>query len=108
MNPLCSCQKNRHPREDARRQRSWLLRAKKMAELIVPGTLFALLPKCPMCLAAYVALGTGFTMSYASAQILMRTLTVLCIGTLALCVAKRLVNFSPKKQTINFQPPQAR
>jgi hypothetical protein len=78
-----------------------------MAGFIVPGTLLTLLPKCPMCLAAYVALGTGFTMSHASAQILMRALTVLCVGTLALCMARRLVNFSSKKQTINFQPTQA-
>lgn len=60
-----------------------------------------------MCLAAYVALGTGFTISYASAHILMRTITVLCLGTLTLCVARRLLNCSPKKQTINFQPTPA-
>jgi hypothetical protein len=84
-----------------------LIRAREVAGFIVPGTLLTLLPKCPMCLAAYVALGTGFTISYGSARLLMRAFTALCIGTLALCVARRLVNFNSKKQTINFQPTQA-
>jgi len=44
-----------------------------------------------MCLASYVALGTGFTMSYASAHVLMRTPTVLCISTLAFCVVRRMM-----------------
>lgn len=61
-----------------------------------------------MCLAAYVALGTGFTMSYPSAQILMRAVTVLCIGMLALCVARRIVNSGLKKQACNLQPTPAR
>ncbi len=108
MNSPCSCQKNRDAREDARHQESWFIRARKVAELIVPSILLTLLPKCPMCFAAYVAVGAGITMSHGSARILMRTLTVLCIGTLGLCVARRLLNWSPKNQTINFQPTQAR
>jgi hypothetical protein len=84
------------------------MRARKAAGLVVPGTLLTLMPKCPMCLAAYVALGTGFTMSLASAKILMHTLIALCIGTLLLCLARRLVNWIPKRQTIKCQPTPAR
>jgi hypothetical protein len=79
-----------------------------MAGVIVPGTLLALLPKCPMCLAAYVALGTGFSVSYASAQMLMRAATVLCLGTAALCVARLLVNCSLKKQACHLPPTPVR
>ena len=49
------------------------------------------MPKCPMCLAAYVALGTGVTMSYSSALILMRVLAILCLCTLAFCVTMRMM-----------------
>jgi hypothetical protein len=108
MNSPCRCQNDRCAREEARQQESWFIRARKVAGLIVPSTLLTLLPKCPMCLAAYVALGTGFTMSYASAHVLMRTLTGLCIGTLALCVARLLINYSSRKQTIPFQPTPVR
>jgi hypothetical protein len=108
MNSPCCCQKNRRGRDEARQQKSWFIRARKVAGLIVPGTLLTLLPKCPMCFAAYVALGTGLTMSYPFAQTLLRTLTLLCLGTLALCAARWLVNYSSRKQTINFQPTQAR
>lgn len=108
MNSPCGCQKNQLAREDGYDPKSWFIRAKKVTGLIVPTALLALLPKCPMCLAAYVALGTGLTMSYASAQILLRALAVLCMATLALCVARRLLNCSPRKQTINFQPTTAR
>jgi hypothetical protein len=78
-------------------------RARDVAGWIVPGALLALMPKCPMCLAAYVALCTGLTMSRSSAHILMRTLTALCIGTLALCVIRRVVSYRNNKQTFTVQ-----
>jgi len=75
---------------------------------IVPGALLGLMPKCPMCLAAYVALGTGITMSCSSAQILMRTLTALGIGTLALCLVRCVVSCRDNKRTCNLQPQPTR
>jgi len=102
MNSSCCCQ--RKPRTDhgAPQQKSWLRRAREAAGWIVPGAVLALLPKCPLCLAACVALGTGFTMSCSSAHLLMRGLTVLCLGTLALCVVRRVVRFYQNKQTANL------
>ncbi len=108
MNAHACCQKDRPAPKAARHPKSWSVRARKVAGYVVPGTLLALLPKCPICLAAYVALGTGFTLSYASAHILLRTLTVLCLGALALCVTRGLLNCSSRKQTINVQPTPAR
>jgi hypothetical protein len=55
-----------------------------------------------MCLVAYVALCSGLTMSCSSAHLLMRLLTALCIGTLALCVVRRVVNFRQNKLTLNL------
>ncbi len=104
VNSLHCCQRKSLAGDEARK--TGPRRARGVAGLILPGALLALMPKCPMCLAAYVALGTGFTMSYSSAHIIMRAVTALCIGTLALCVVRRVVNWSHNKQTFNLQPTQ--
>lgn len=107
VNKLHCCQLKSRAGDDVRQQKAWLRRPRGVAGLILPGALLALIPKCPMCLAAYVAFCTGFTMSCSSAHILMRTLSALCIGTLALCVARRVVSCRHNKQIFNLQPTQA-
>ena len=106
MNSPCCCQRKPRAGDDAHQQKTWLRRVRGVVGWILPGVLLALMPKCPMCLAAYVALCTGFTMSCSSVHILMRTLTALCIGTLALCVVRRVVSCRQNKQTFNLQPTQ--
>jgi hypothetical protein len=54
------------------------------AGLLAPGALLALLPKCPACLAAYLALGTGIGVSVTAAAWLQTAATVLSV--LSLCV----------------------
>lgn len=93
MSTRCCCQRRRPPG-----------RVRRVAGWLVPGTVLALMPKCPMCLAAYVALGTGVTMSYASAHLLMRSLTVLCISALILCAAKRLLKHFRQKSSLKLHP----
>jgi hypothetical protein len=104
MNPPCCGQRKPRAGDDARK--TWRRRVRGVAGWILPGAVLALLPKCPLCLAAYVALGTGFTMSGSSAHLLMRMLTALCIGTLALCAVRRVVSCCQNKQTSNLQPTQ--
>jgi hypothetical protein len=106
MNSLHCCQRKLHTSRDGRQQRTWRRRGREVAGWIVPSALLALMPKCPMCLVAYMALCSGFTMSVSSAHILMRTLTALCVGTLALCVVRRVVNCKQNKLTLNLQPTQ--
>jgi len=108
MNSLRCCPGNPHPRNHGRHQETVLSRVRKAFGWIVPGALLALMPKCPMCLVAYVALGTGFTISYSSAHILMRALTALCLGTLGLCVVRRVVNCCHKNQPFDPQPTHTR
>ena len=105
--PHC-CQRKLHATCKARQQRTWRSRATEVAGWIVPGAVLALMPKCPMCLVAYVALCSGLTLSCSSAHVLMRLLTALCIGTLALFVIRRVVNWRQNKLTFNLQPTQTR
>jgi hypothetical protein len=68
-------------------------RVREVAGWLVPGALLALLPKCPMCVAAYIALGTGISMSYASAHMVLRMVTVICIGALAWCAVRLVAGY---------------
>lgn len=54
----------------------------------IPGILLLLMPKCPICLAAYIAMGTGISIPIAAATWLRGSLIVLCIVALVWLVAR--------------------
>jgi hypothetical protein len=55
-----------------------------------PGIVLALLPKCPMCLAAYLAVGTGIGLSASTAGYVQYGLVAGCVGSIAVLAARRI------------------
>ena len=67
-------------------------RSGEIASWIVPGAILALLPKCPVCLAAYLMMATGISSSVAAAVSLRAFLVVVCISSLVLLGIRHIRN----------------
>ena len=65
------------PHPPSLKRRSLQLTAK-----MIPVAILAVLPKCPACLAAYLALGTGIGISLTAATYMRWLLVVLCLMSL--------------------------
>ena len=65
---------------------------------IVPSATLLLLPKCPVCVAMYVALFSGVGISFASASILRTSLLVLCVAVLFCLALKSLCRLAARRK----------
>lgn len=92
--PSC-CHAAASHRSRTPRPASRLRRGAGIMGWILPGATLILLPKCPLCIAMYVALFTGAGISVATASTFRTALAILCVTTLlglALKALGRLVS----------------
>jgi hypothetical protein len=81
----------------APRPASRLRRRGEIVGWIIPSATLVLLPKCPACVAAYVALCSGVGISVASAANLRISMLMLCVVALLCLALKRLCRISRSK-----------
>ena len=93
------CDRATRDRGNAPRPESRWRRGSTIAAWIFPGASLALLPKCPVCLAAYVALASGIGISIQTAAVLRTSLLVLSVATLLFLALKYLCRSHVKRTT---------
>lgn len=69
---------------------------------LLPATVLALFPKCPACLAVWVAAATGLGLSFTTASYLRVLLGVLCVAALLYWLVRivRLVRRSTQRKQV--------
>jgi hypothetical protein len=85
--------------------RALVRRGFDIAGWLLPGAILVLIPKCPVCVAAYVAAVSGLGLSLTTAAHLRMALVILCVTSLAYLVARGLSG-SPLFQRL-LNPPMA-
>jgi len=68
---------------DGERPTGRLHRAWRSIQWLFPATLLVLMPKCPLCVAAYVAFFTGIGVSVSTARWIQILMLVFCLASLA-------------------------
>jgi hypothetical protein len=104
MNTHPCCQFATREQDTAPRPRSRWRRGVELAGWLLPGATLVLLPKCPICVAVYVALLSGASISIATASNIRTSLLILCVGALLCLALKRLCQLASRKYR-TFQNP---
>ena len=92
MNNSSCCTKT----ENAASRWSWFHAAGRVASWIVPGAVLAAMPKCPLCLAVYVALFTGCGISLVAASVTWWFMVGGCIGVLVYLTIRAVCSLTLK------------
>ena len=79
--PFCNLEPAPNP-GDGNRPTGLLRRAWRGMQWLCPATLLILTPKCPLCVAAYVALFTGIGITVSTARWIQVLMPVFCLTSL--------------------------
>ncbi len=90
MSARCHCPVTAAGQGTSRLEASWWRRVAEIAGWMFPATVLALLPKCPVCVAAYVALATGIGISVPAAAHLRMSMVFVCAASLIFLAARRI------------------
>ncbi|MDB5343805.1 MAG: hypothetical protein JWP89_2182 [Schlesneria sp.] len=74
---------------------------RKFLAVLVPGLLWALIPKCPACLAAYIALATGLSVSVSVASHLRYVLIAIFLVTVSVLAWSQMRRWVTMKMLID-------
>jgi hypothetical protein len=74
------------------------------ATSVLPGAVLVLLPKCPLCLAAWLTLFTGIGVSEATAAQLRGLIVVFSIAAIALIAARMIRAYRLQRYTQSSAP----
>ena len=77
----------------------WTRRGRELGAWMLPSIVLALMPKCPACVAAYIALGTGIGISMPTATYLRVSLIVVCVASLLFLAARSVRRFLARSST---------
>ena len=88
--------------------RSCCGRGAKVAGWVVPGATLVLLPKCPACVAAYVAVATGVGVSFSTAAHIRTSLVVASVALLVFVAARRAIRWLRRRAGRPPGPPTSR
>lgn len=92
--PICACRRNAASPQSAAPARRLARRSSSAVSWALPSLGLALVPKCPMCIAAYLALGGGLGVSLSTASHLRIALLWLCWSVLALLTVRLAARFA--------------
>jgi hypothetical protein len=73
---------------DGKRPTGLLPRAWRSIQWLFPATLLVLMPKCPLCVAAYVALFTGIGITVSTARWIQILMLMFCLTSLAYLIVR--------------------
>jgi hypothetical protein len=68
-----------------------------VAGYVAPMAVLVLLPKCPACIVAWLAIGTGIGVTITTATYLRMSLLILCVSCLAGVAARQVFRWMARR-----------